>query len=178
MGAIDDLIECFGRAPLTSLKVDTIQSDATVGASERVFQTFPRLETLDVGGETGDESPLSSSGCTRLHGASTLGHGMGHADCRVACTNLTRVRVSGCGVTATYVAMLECFQCRADKGVGLDVLDLEDMYGGQDLTSCVLIKDLRLVVDCVRMKAANWLEGDFYPLDDGAWPAGESSDEG
>ncbi len=105
-----DVVECFGRAPLTRLTVMGDHGHGTLDAWESVFRTFPRLEELRIGGP-GDSDSRVTDGFLGLHAASTH-----HADFPVACQNLKCVGVVGLGLEETYEAMEGCFRCRGDEG--------------------------------------------------------------
>ncbi|PIL34665.1 hypothetical protein GSI_03445 [Ganoderma sinense ZZ0214-1] len=140
-----DLVECFGRAPLTSLTVGILHPHLVVDAWERVFRTFPLLEDLDIDGEYEFSQVFLG-----LHAASSKEH----EGSSVACPNLRQVSAVGLGVTEAYEAMRECFQYRADRGARLQVLDLS-MLVNKDLPSetlCGFVADLRQAVECLRVE--------------------------
>ena len=139
--SLGDLTGCFGRSPLTRLEFHAgDHSSTTVTLWETVFRTFSLLEELDVG--RGPRAELSKV-FLGLHAAS-------HADAPVACLKLKRVSADGLGTRATYEAMCECFQSRADRGAPLRVLNLRMLFEeGSGLTSKErngFVKDLRQVV--------------------------------
>ena len=120
-------------------------SSTPVTVCEGLFQTFSLLEMLVVRGEPSTELSKVFRG---LHAAS-------HADALpVACLKLKSVWAEGLGTVATYEAMRECFQHRADRGARLDVLDLS-IHNDKDLTSeerSRFVEDLRKVVGLVRVR--------------------------
>ena len=90
----------------------------------RRFRRFSLLEVLIVG--RGPTAELSNV----FRGL----HAVSHADSPVACLNLKRVSAEGLGTGATYEAMRECFQHRADRGARLAVMDLS-IHNDNNLTS-------------------------------------------
>ncbi|KAI1793654.1 hypothetical protein LXA43DRAFT_1059672 [Ganoderma leucocontextum] len=145
MQGLEDLVEGLGRSPLTSLTVDGNHDYGTIDAWERVFRTFPLLQELEIG-EKRDVTNVFLG----LHAASTP-----FPDGAVACPHLRRIVVDGLSLAATYAALRECFVYRSDRGVVLEVLDLECLFHGEDMTSearYAFIEDLGRVVECVRVK--------------------------
>ncbi|KAI1793623.1 hypothetical protein LXA43DRAFT_197635 [Ganoderma leucocontextum] len=131
-GSVSDLIEVFGRCPVTSLSVNQIRPDA-VALWTNVFCTFPLLERLDVSGYCEDDcGPAIENVFLGLHAASTADS----ASSLVACPNLRHVRAQGVGTTAVYEAIRTCVRYRGDKGVVLVELEL-DLFDGSDVCSAM-----------------------------------------
>ncbi|KAI1793639.1 hypothetical protein LXA43DRAFT_198580 [Ganoderma leucocontextum] len=168
---LDDLVNAFGRSPLTRLNVEGDHRHATLDAWTRVFQTFPLLEVLDVrsgepdvqSGEPDVQSgePDVQSGepdvsvetvFLGLHAAS-IATTQTDPGSSVACPNLKTVNVEGRETVETYEAMLDCFRYRAEKEVSaLETLNLGFVLHPDDVPSDVrrgYIKDLRDVVGYV-----------------------------
>ncbi|KAI1793651.1 hypothetical protein LXA43DRAFT_199061 [Ganoderma leucocontextum] len=146
-----DLVECFGRSPLTHLTVKGDHSHGTVEAWERVFRTFPLLEEVDLGGSSGSEVTDVFRG---LHAASTA-----HEDSPVACHNLKQLHVAGLGLVETYAAMKECLRYRSDRGVILQVLNLKYLPDAEGLTPQVrraFVKDLCKAAECIQAFHGEW----------------------
>ncbi|PIL34659.1 hypothetical protein GSI_03439 [Ganoderma sinense ZZ0214-1] len=146
-----DLVECFGASPLTHLDLLWDHSSSDAADWERVFRTFPLLEELIVGSAQYYEAAKVFVG---LHAASSEAR----VDSLViACPNLRQVSLGGVDAVATYEAMRECLQDRADRGARLQVLDLSMVFN-KDLTSetnqtiCGFVEDLRQAVQCVRVE--------------------------
>ncbi|KAI1788957.1 hypothetical protein LXA43DRAFT_893772 [Ganoderma leucocontextum] len=141
---LDDIVECYGRSPLTCLTVSGNHGYATVVAWERVFRTFPLLEKLNIGGRTMCSVSKVFLG---LHAASS-----NHSDSPVACPNLKNVRVEGLGSADTYEAMRECFRYRGDRGAILQALNLVGLFDVTSELRLAFRNDLFKAVDFIHTK--------------------------
>ncbi|PIL34687.1 hypothetical protein GSI_03467 [Ganoderma sinense ZZ0214-1] len=173
---LDDLINSFGRSPLTRLNVDGDHRYGTVDAWTRVFQTFPLLEILDVSGEPDVSVETVFVG---LHAASVIAPQTDEG-LTIACPKLKTVNVEGAqGTVEMYEAMLDCFRYRAEKEVVLETLNLGFAVHADDAPSDVrraYIKDLREVVGYV----SRWVRSgsDFIFASETEHSDSESESEG
>ncbi|KAM5545608.1 hypothetical protein V8D89_000646 [Ganoderma adspersum] len=172
---LDDLVNAFGRAPLTRLNVDGDHRYGTVDAWARVFLTFPRLEMLDVSGEPDVSVETVFLG---LHAASTTTTQEDGGLAGLACPKLKTVNVEGKGTVEAYEAMLDCFRYRAEKDVVLETLNLGFATHADDAPSDVrraYVKDLREVVGYV----SRWVRsGSDFIFASESEPSEESEAEG
>ncbi|KAI1793632.1 hypothetical protein LXA43DRAFT_1081217 [Ganoderma leucocontextum] len=144
-GSVSDLVELFGRSPVTSLSIADVHPD-TVAAWATVFRTFPLLERLSIqaGWGTGCAVGLKNV-FLGLHAASTADPDSS----TVACPNLAHVSVRAVNmqITKVYGALRTCFRFRGDKGVVLSELKLEFLTSPKSPQALyrACVKD---IVDC------------------------------
>ena len=181
---LNDLVNAFGRSPLTRLNVDGDHRCGTVDAWARVFLAFPSLEMLDVSGEPhvsvetvflglhAASSPSSSH--TGVETTETEGGATGD----LACPKLKTVNVEGKGTVEAYEAMLDCLRYRTEKGGVLETLNLGFAAHADDAPSDVrraYLLDLREVVDYV----SRWVRsGSDFIFASESEPSEESDTEG
>ena len=143
---LDDLINSFGRSPLTCLNVYGDHQHGAADAWSRVFRTFPLLQVLDISGEPDGSVETVFLG---LHAASQSAATQTDTSSSVACPSLKTVAVECKGTVETYTAILDCFRYRAEKGVVLDTLNLGFALHAEDVppdARRAYVKDLREAV--------------------------------
>lgn len=124
-----DLVEILGTAPLRHLSITGIEYDAPVGIWDRLFRTFPTLESLSLSPE---ESPCNiTSFWTALGGfGDDNAADSDSATGAIRCPGLSRLELKGGSIPVSgdiFLEMLDCLARRAEGGSWLGYLRLNDV---------------------------------------------------
>ncbi|PIL34695.1 hypothetical protein GSI_03475 [Ganoderma sinense ZZ0214-1] len=135
-GWVRGLVELLGRAPVTTLLVDHVDSRPdSVADWAAVFRAFPRLECLVVCASEYAQDSDGAVGIERmflgLHAASVSATATATATrtgacspAAVACPHLKRSGVGGSATMTVYEAIRTCIVYRGRQGVVLEELEL------------------------------------------------------